>query len=155
MFVVWQVSAAIQERAKRIYDKYGNVMLDVKGMTKAGVERKATCQALFSKLLYLAGDVTHWPLAIRPCQKVVRIDSAILSAVTRLLTLTLEPVCVTECDSLLPHVAELANKTNVPDVFGATQEDTERLRIVNLEEVIPAMPFMPQICMCHSTQMLS
>ena len=51
-----QVSEAIQERAKRIYDKYGNVMLDVKGMTKAGVERKATCRALFSKLLYLAGQ---------------------------------------------------------------------------------------------------
>ncbi len=49
------MSEAIQERAKRIYDKYGNVMLDVKGMTKAGVERKATCRALFSKLLYLAG----------------------------------------------------------------------------------------------------
>lgn len=53
----WQVSEAIQERAKRIYDKYGNVMLDVKGMTKAGIERKATCQALFAKLLYLAGNV--------------------------------------------------------------------------------------------------
>ena len=52
------MSEAIQERAKRIYDKYGNVMLDVKGMTKAGVERKATCRALFSKLLYLAGKVT-------------------------------------------------------------------------------------------------
>lgn len=50
-----QVSEAILERAKRIYDKYGNVMLDVKGMTKVGVERKATCRALFSKLLYLAG----------------------------------------------------------------------------------------------------
>lgn len=50
-----QVSEAIKERAKRIYDKYGNVMLEVKGMTKAGVERKATCRALFSKLLYLAG----------------------------------------------------------------------------------------------------
>lgn len=52
------MSEAIQERAKRIYDKYGNVMLDVKGMTKAGVERKATCRALFSKLLYLAGRLT-------------------------------------------------------------------------------------------------
>ncbi len=48
---ICQVSEAIQERAKRIYDKYGNVMLEVKGMTKAGVERKATCRALFSKLL--------------------------------------------------------------------------------------------------------
>ena len=54
--LLMQVSEAIRERAKRIYDKYGNVMLDVKGMTKAGVERKATCRALFSKLLYLAGS---------------------------------------------------------------------------------------------------
>jgi hypothetical protein len=54
---ICQVSEAIQERAKRIYDKYGNVMLEVKGMTKAGVERKATCRALFSKLLYLAGEL--------------------------------------------------------------------------------------------------
>lgn len=75
----FQVSEAIQERAKRIYDKYGNVMLDVKGMTKAGVERKATCRALFSKLLYLAGgvwacshqlavlpaDVSHWQHLLR------------------------------------------------------------------------------------------
>ena len=54
-----QVSEAIRERAKRIYDKYGNVMLEVKGMTKAGVERKATCRALFSKLLYLAGSALN------------------------------------------------------------------------------------------------
>ena len=50
-----QVADALQERAQRIYDKYGNVMLETKGMTKAGIERKATCRALFSKLLYLAG----------------------------------------------------------------------------------------------------
>ncbi len=30
-------------------------MLDIEGMSKAGIERKATCRALFSKLLYLAG----------------------------------------------------------------------------------------------------
>lgn len=89
-----QVSEAIQERAKRIYDKYGNVMLEVKGMTKAGVERKATCRALFSKLLYLA-----------------------------------------EYDGLLPQDTELAQKTNVPDVFGATTEDTNGLRIVSLHEI--------------------
>ncbi|KAL0024509.1 hypothetical protein WJX77_011252 [Trebouxia sp. C0004] len=52
-----EVSEAIQERAKRIYDKYSNIMLEVKGMTKAGVERKATCRALFSNLLYLAGEL--------------------------------------------------------------------------------------------------
>ncbi|KAL0027862.1 hypothetical protein WJX77_011371 [Trebouxia sp. C0004] len=89
-----EVSEAIQERAKRIYDKYGNVMLEVKGMTKAGVERKATCRALFSKLLYLA-----------------------------------------EYDGLLPQDTELARKTNVPDVFGATTEDTNGLRIVSLHEI--------------------
>lgn len=60
------MSEAIQERAKRIYDKYGNVMLDVKGMTKAGVERKATCRALFSKLLYLAGT-SHCTTPVMPC----------------------------------------------------------------------------------------
>ena len=50
-----QVAEALRERAQRIYEKYGNVMLDVAGMTKAGIERKATCRALFSKLLFLAG----------------------------------------------------------------------------------------------------
>lgn len=50
------MSEALRERAQRIYEKYGNVMLETAGMTKAGIERKATCRALFSKLLYLAGD---------------------------------------------------------------------------------------------------
>lgn len=50
-----QVAEALRERAQRIYEKYGNVMLETEGMTKAGIERKATCRALFSKLLYLAG----------------------------------------------------------------------------------------------------
>ena len=53
-----QVADALRERAQRIYEKYGNVMLETEGMTKAGIERKATCRALFSKLLYLAGE---WP----------------------------------------------------------------------------------------------
>ena len=51
-----QVADALRERAQRIYEKYGNVMLETEGMTKAGIERKATCRALFSKLLYLAGE---------------------------------------------------------------------------------------------------
>jgi hypothetical protein len=50
------VAEALRERAQRIYEKYGNVMLETEGMTKAGIERKATCRALFSKLLYLAGE---------------------------------------------------------------------------------------------------
>lgn len=50
-----QVAEALTERGKRIYDKYGSVMLNTQGMTSAGVERKATARALFSKLLYLAG----------------------------------------------------------------------------------------------------
>lgn len=49
------MAEALRERAQRIYEKYGNVMLETEGMTKAGIERKATCRALFSKLLYLAG----------------------------------------------------------------------------------------------------
>lgn len=53
-----QVAEALSERAQRIYDKYGNVMLETVGMSKAGVERKATCRALFSKMLYLAGAST-------------------------------------------------------------------------------------------------
>lgn len=50
------MAEALRERAQRIYEKYGNVMLETEGMTKAGIERKATCRALFSKLLYLAGE---------------------------------------------------------------------------------------------------
>lgn len=43
----------MKERAQRIYEKYGNVMLDTEGMSPAGIERKATSRALFSKLLFL------------------------------------------------------------------------------------------------------
>lgn len=57
-----QVAEALRERAQRIYEKYGNVMLETQGMTKAGIERKATCRALFSKLLYLAGEASVSPL---------------------------------------------------------------------------------------------
>ena len=48
-----QVAEALKERANRVYDKYGNVMLDTSGMSPAGIERKATSRALFSKLLFL------------------------------------------------------------------------------------------------------
>ncbi len=45
--------------------RYGTLMLNTEGMTEQGVQRKATCQALFRKLLYLT---EHEPL--------VRADSA-------------------------------------------------------------------------------
>lgn len=47
------VAEALKERAKRVYEKFGNVMLDTTGMSNAGIERKATARALFSKLLYI------------------------------------------------------------------------------------------------------
>ena len=40
-----------------------------------------------------------------------------------------------EYDGLLPQDTELAQQTNVPDVFGATTEDTQGMRIVSLYEV--------------------
>lgn len=36
------MAEALRERAQRIYEKYGNVMLETEGMTKAGIQRKAT-----------------------------------------------------------------------------------------------------------------
>lgn len=48
-----EVAEALKERASRIFEKYGTVMLDTSGMSPAGVERKATSRALFSKMLYL------------------------------------------------------------------------------------------------------
>ena len=44
-------------------------------------------------------------------------------------------ICHAEYDGLLPQDTELAQQTNVPDVFGATTEDTQGLRIVSLFEV--------------------
>lgn len=56
-----QVGEALHERAQRVYDRYGNVMLEVQGMTKAGIDRKATARQLFSKLLYLSGEQPSRP----------------------------------------------------------------------------------------------
>lgn len=39
-----QVSEALRERAARIYDKYGTLMLNTDGFTAEGLERKATCR---------------------------------------------------------------------------------------------------------------
>ena len=50
------VANALKERASRIFEKYGTVMLDTSGLSSAGVERKATARSLFSKMLYLVED---------------------------------------------------------------------------------------------------
>jgi len=70
-------------------------MLDVAGMSKAGIERKATCRALFSKLLFLA-----------------------------------------EAEELLDQSSgSVASSLDIPGVFGATEDDAAKLRIVSLLEV--------------------
>ena len=48
------VADALGERSQRIYDKYGTMMLNTEGFSATGLERKATCKALFQKVLYLA-----------------------------------------------------------------------------------------------------
>eukprot|EP00775_Hariotina_reticulata_P006447 gene6447-6676_t len=88
------VAEALHERAQRIYDKYGTLMLNVDGMTAEGLERKATCQALFRKLLYL-----------------------------------------TEHEPLVAAGSEAFRATDLRLVFGATDEDVARLRIVSLFDV--------------------
>ncbi|KAF6265236.1 hypothetical protein COO60DRAFT_1623915 [Scenedesmus sp. NREL 46B-D3] len=89
-----QVAEALQERAQRIYDKYGTLMLNVDGFTAEGVERKATCRGLFSKLLYL-----------------------------------------TEHEPLVAQGSEAFKTTDLRMIFGATDEDVEKLRIVSLYDV--------------------
>ncbi|KAK9812144.1 hypothetical protein WJX73_000090 [Symbiochloris irregularis] len=89
-----QIAAALRERAQRVYDRYGNVMLEVKGLSKAGIDRKATCRQLFSKILYLS-----------------------------------------EQELLISEDGPAANAADIPGVFGATEDDTAKLRIVSLNEV--------------------
>ena len=75
------------------HQQYGNVMLDVAGMSKAGIERKATCRALFSKLLFLSEAEELF------------VDQSPGSAAAAL---------------------------DIPSVFGATDDDAAKLRIVSL-----------------------
>ncbi|PSC72945.1 importin-9 isoform X1 [Micractinium conductrix] len=49
-----QVAEALAERAQRVYDKYGTVMVNLEGMSQAGIERKAASRNLFIKLLSLS-----------------------------------------------------------------------------------------------------
>lgn len=98
-----EVAAALKERAERIYDKYGNVMLETEGMTKSGIERKATTRALFSKLQYL-------------------LDYAALLS------------------------SPAAETVSLRDIFGATEQDVARLRIVSLHDVdLEALASLPTV----------
>ena len=87
------VAAALAERAARVYAQYGTLMLDSEGLTSAGLERKATCRALFSKLLHLA-----------------------------------------ECDAVIAQDSPAGRALDIPGVFGATEDDAAKLRIVSLVE---------------------
>ncbi|KIZ03552.1 hypothetical protein MNEG_4405 [Monoraphidium neglectum] len=89
-----EVAEALRERAQRIYDKYGTLILSTEGMSASGLQRKATCQALFSKMLYL-----------------------------------------TEHDPLVAHDSDAFKTTDLRLILGATDEDTDRLRIVSLVEL--------------------
>lgn len=43
-----------------------------------------------------------------------------------------------ESDQLLPQEGEAARSLSIPEIFGATGEDADQLRIVSLYEVLPA-----------------
>lgn len=88
------VAEALEERANRVYVKYGSLVMNTEGMTAAGVERKATCQALFRKLLFL-----------------------------------------TEQEALVRQGSLAAERINLGKIFGATEDDKAKLRIVSLTEV--------------------
>ena len=81
---------ALEESAKRIHKKYGNVMFRPSGMTDSGVAKKATACALFSKLLYLF-----------------------------------------ESPELMGDMSEAATEW-LKNIFGAVDEDCDRLRIDSL-----------------------
>jgi hypothetical protein len=88
------VAEALRERASRVYAKFGSLMVNTSGMTASGIERKATCTALFQKMLYLS-----------------------------------------ECEALLAQSGPEAAALDLRSVFGATEEDVDRLRIVSLVDV--------------------
>uniref|UniRef100_A0A7R9V160 Armadillo-like repeats domain-containing protein n=1 Tax=Chlamydomonas euryale TaxID=1486919 RepID=A0A7R9V160_9CHLO len=92
-----QVADALAERAQRVYDKYGTLMLrelEEETLSASGLERKATCKALFQKLLYLS-----------------------------------------ECERLVAQGSQAAGRINLRVIFGASERDVNRLRIVSLYEV--------------------
>ncbi len=54
------LTAAMKERAERVYAQFGTVMMDTSSMTNAGIERKATAKLLFAKMLYLLECEQLW-----------------------------------------------------------------------------------------------
>eukprot|EP00899_Mesostigma_viride_P012177 jgi/Mesvir1/20960/Mv08029-RA.1 len=88
-----QVAEALNESARRTYEKTGVVMIRPKGFTLEGLKRKATGRTMFSKLLYLS-----------------------------------------ELDELLPPGSSGRSKADIPAIFGATEDDTNMLRIPSLVE---------------------
>jgi len=74
-----EVAEAVRERAQRIYDKYGTLMVNTDGFTAAGVERKATCRNLFRKLLYLT---EHDPLLRQGTDAALLVDLHKIMGVT-------------------------------------------------------------------------
>lgn len=61
-----QTAEALRERAQRVYDKYGTLMLNTEGMTLEGVQRKSTCKNLLRKLLYLTENAMLLPQQTAP-----------------------------------------------------------------------------------------
>jgi hypothetical protein len=100
-----QAAEALRERADRIYEKYGTLMLgaEAQGLSAAGLERKAACRALFAKLLYLC----ETDALVGPAAATGRAEDggrAVFSA------------------------------ADLRDVFGATEDDLDAVRIASLDE---------------------
>jgi hypothetical protein len=100
-----QASEALRERADRIYEKYGTLMLgaEAQGLSAAGLERKAACRALFAKLLYL-----------------VETDALVGSAAAT--------------GKSEDGTRAVFTAADLRDVFGATEEDIDAVRISSLNE---------------------
>jgi hypothetical protein len=130
-------------------------MLSTEGMSAAGLQRKATCQALFSKMLYLT---EHGPLVAHGSEAFRTTDLRTVRAVCgwvggavalcwgaagplvfgvgvwrRSSAVSRSGVSATSSSKVLT-----TNPPNAPhpsQIFGATDEDAERMRIVSLVEL--------------------
>jgi hypothetical protein len=100
-----QAAEALRERADRIYEKYGTLMLgaEAQGLSAAGLERKASCRALFAKLVYL-----------------------------------LETDALVGVSAATGRAADggraVFTVSDLREVFGATEEDLDAVRIASLDE---------------------
>jgi hypothetical protein len=156
------VADALRERSKRIYSKYGTVMLDTSGMSAAGIERKATSRALYSKVQYLtqceallgleAAAKGAW-VGGRRCgegkaqqrtskQCATGFQQVKMSSMpptnyklTSPFVLPSLPHHFTHTHLPPPHPTANPTTVDLRDIFGATEEDAARLRIVSLYDV--------------------